>query len=147
MVAKIDVLVAAATPPDVQAPGIAAAVRTCPDMTLVADRLLSALEAKRLLPAMPRSSPCALVLVGIEEPDASAFDKLAIEWRDLVVLRVDVIEAAVEIAVRDVGLDALLRALRELLGRWDRPRSERRSHVVLRIASRSWDNRPVKGPR
>jgi hypothetical protein len=146
MSAQIDVLVAAASP-DVQAEGIAAAVTTCADMTLAANRVLTVLEAEKLLRAMPRSSPCALVLVGVGGYDEGELEQLSRAWSGLVVLRVDVVGDLVEIAARDVGLDALLRALRDLVGHWDRPPRERYSHVALRSGSRDSPIRRSGRPR
>jgi hypothetical protein len=116
MLARIDVLVAVASP-DVQAEGIAAAVATRAEMTLAANRVLTLAEAAALLRAMPRSSACAVILVGVGGEDEEALEQLTCLRAGLAVIRVDVSSDVVEIAVHDPGLDALLRALRELVGR------------------------------
>jgi hypothetical protein len=145
MFAQIDVLVAAASP-DVQAEGIAAAVASRPDMTLAANRVLTITEAESLLHAMPRSSPCALVLVGVGRDDEEDVEQLSSTRDGFVVLRVDVIGDLVEIGVRDVGLDALLRALRELVGRSERPARERHSRVTLSAVSQGRGVRTIDRP-
>ena len=81
-----------------------------------------------------------------EWKDEDELEQLSGAWSGLVVLRVDVISDLVEIAVRDVGLDALLRALRELVGRLHRPPRERHSHVALRTDRATRGNRSVDRP-
>lgn len=154
---RINVLVAA-TSLDMKAEGISAAVAQRADMTLVENRVLAAQEVGTLLDAMPLSEHCALVLVG---PHADT-EEAAAHWledrKDLVVLRVDISEDLVRIAVRDIGLDALLTALRELVDRAGSSPRERVSQFQSRpfpagvapgsestaTASASKDRRTVK---
>ena len=60
---KINVLVAA-TPSDLEAEGIAAAVAGYAGMTLVDGRRLALAEVDERLDLIPRGEPCALILIG-----------------------------------------------------------------------------------
>jgi hypothetical protein len=117
-VLTVNVLVAA-SPPDIQAEGVAAAVANRDGMALVADRVLALDDVSARLESIPVSEPCALVLMG----RGSDVEALATWWvterAGLVVLRVDVIDDLVQIAVRDsrLELESLLNALRDLVQR------------------------------
>lgn len=111
---KIDVLVATESR-DLKADGIAAAVATRRDMTLAANRVLTLDEADALLRAIPPTSPCAVVIVGLHSDTQEVAEDWLSARHSLVVLRVDVIDDLVLMAARDVGLDSLLAALRTIV--------------------------------
>jgi hypothetical protein len=115
-VSRIDVLVAA-TSLDMKAEVIAAAVAQRSDMTLIEGRVVATKELNALLDTMPPAAHCALVLVGPHGDTKETAARWLSDRKNLVVLRVDIIEDVVRIAVRDVGLDSLLTALRQLAGR------------------------------
>jgi AAA+ superfamily predicted ATPase len=112
-VSRINVLVAM-TSGDYLAEGIASRVNARADMTLVRARCVYATELESILPSIPASVPCALVLVG----RPSETDELAREWldrrADLVVLQADLV-GAVRVAMRDPRLDSLLAAIAGLV--------------------------------
>jgi hypothetical protein len=140
-VSRINVLVAA-TSPDMKAEGIAAAVAQRTDMTLVENRVLPAEEVGTLLDAMPHSAHCALVLVGPHAGTEETTARWLEDRTDLVVLRVDINEDLVRIAVRDVGLDSLLTALRELVDRAGSSPRERVSQFQVRPLPAGADRAP-----
>jgi AAA+ superfamily predicted ATPase len=113
-VSRINVLVAA-TSLDIQAEAIAAAIAARTDMVLVESRVVAAAEVAVLLESIPLSPQCALVLVGPHVDTEEPAERWLAERKDLVVLRVDTIDDVVRIEVRDVRLDSLLAALRELV--------------------------------
>jgi hypothetical protein len=136
---RINVLVAA-TPPDLEAAGIAAAVAAYADMALIEARVLALSEVACHLNSLPRTAPCALILVGRN----NATQELANHWlgarRELVVLRVDVIEHLVHIAhisTRDksLELDSLLSALRDLVDNAGVAATARTARFMLYCAS------------
>lgn len=128
---RIKVLVAAVSL-DMTAEGIFTAVAQRDDMTLVESRIVTTAEVDALLEALPLSGDCAVVLVGSHaETKQSAMGWLA-QYKKLVVLRVDIIGDIVRFAARDVGLDSLLAALRELADRSGASPRDRVSHFQLR---------------
>lgn len=127
----ISVLVAA-TSPDIQAGVIAEAISKRPDMSLVE---LGVAEVGGALAAIPPRALCALILVGpAEETDAPAAYWLA-QRATLVVLRVNVPDDFVQIALRDIGLDALISMLRSLVERAGARPAERTAHIQLHAAA------------
>lgn len=111
--ARIQVVVAA-TSPDIEAEGIAAAVENCIDMVLAAGRAVPVSEIDGLLGAIPRDPPCVLVLVG---PDsATEFAERRFAGRaGLVVIRVNTpFGHLVRTAFNDIGLHNLLDQIRML---------------------------------
>jgi AAA+ superfamily predicted ATPase len=130
-VSRIKVLVAAVSL-DMTAEGIFTAVAQRDDMTLVESRIVAAAEVDALLETLPLSGDCAVVLVGSHAvTEQSAVNWLA-QYKNLVVLRVDIIGDIVRFAARDVGLDSLLAALRELADRSGALPRERVLHFRLR---------------
>ncbi|HVC12439.1 MAG TPA: ATP-binding protein [Burkholderiales bacterium] len=133
---RIHVLVAA-TLPDLLAEGISAAVAARSDMALVEDRVVEMASVGALLASIPANEPRALVLVG---PDADT-EEPAARWLadrpDLVLLRVDRVDGAVHLALRDVDppLDSLLTALRGLAERAPGAPRDRVAHFRLRPVS------------
>jgi hypothetical protein len=130
-VPRIHVLVAA-TSLDLKAEGISAAIAQRRDMELVESRVVEVFEIEHVLSRLPPSLRCALVLVG----PAAETEAPAATWverrKDLVVLRVDILEDVVRIAMRDIGLEALLAALRALVDHAGSAPSERVSRIQLR---------------
>jgi hypothetical protein len=112
---RINVLVAA-TPSDLEADGIAAAVAGYANMTLVDGRPLPLDDVEARLTLVPAGEPCALVLVG-NNPQAKQLAKRLLAARiDLVVLRVDIVDHLVQIAQyascdKSLELHSLLAAL------------------------------------
>jgi hypothetical protein len=112
-VARIQVVVAA-TSPDIQAEGIAAAVENCVDMALVAGKAVPVDDIEALLAAAPRDPPRVLLLVG---PDnATEFAERRFTGRaGLVVIRVNTpFGHLVRTAFNDIGLQNLLDQIRVL---------------------------------
>lgn len=111
---QLDVVVTA-TWPDLKADGIAAAVADRDDMTLAAARVLTITEADALLGAIPPAFPYAVVIVGLNDDTADIAERWLAGRRRLAVVRVDVIDDLLQMAVRHVGLAALLMVLRDLV--------------------------------
>jgi AAA+ superfamily predicted ATPase len=112
-VAGIQVLVAA-TSPDIEAEGIAAAVEACVDMSLVGGRAVPIAEIEGLLAAIPRDPPRVLLLVG---PDSETeFAERRLTGRvGLVVIRVNTpFGNLVRTAFNDISLQNLLDQVRVL---------------------------------
>jgi AAA+ superfamily predicted ATPase len=130
-VSRINVLVAA-TSRDMKAEGISEAIAQRSDMILIKSRVVLAEEVAIHLDAMPSSAHCALVLVGPLSDTKEAAARHLQRRKDLVVLRVDIIEDIVRISVRDVGLDSLLTALVELVDRAGTAPRERVSQFHFR---------------
>lgn len=133
--AKISVLIAA-SPHDVQADGIRAAVeaKSKEDWSIVGGEVVPFDKIAAALATIPRSQPCALVLVG-SHPEVSAAEARWLEERPrLVVLRVEVVGDMVRIGLRDPNMKIVLDYLRELVGRAGRDPLDRVSHLQLRSA-------------
>lgn len=112
---QINVLVAA-TAPDIEAEGIAAAVAERMDMTLVEGRVLTVAEMGTLLESTPLSEPCAVVLVGPHTDTEEPAERYLAERPNFVVMRVDApVGDVVRIALHGVGLEELLSELRALV--------------------------------
>lgn len=111
---EIHVLVAT-TSTDLAAEVIAAAVARCADMRLVGEPVVSTTEIEELLAEVPPSVACALVLVGRASDTASLQTRWIGRRKRLVVLRIDILEDLVHVAARQVGMDALLAAVRDLV--------------------------------
>lgn len=127
----IQVLVAA-TPLDMTAEGISAAIAQREDMTLIENRIVAITEVGRLLDEMPPPVNCAVILVGPQsETETSASSWLA-QHKELVVLRVDILGDLVRFTARDIGMDSLFAALQELVNRSGFSPSERVSQFQLR---------------
>ncbi|BCT91029.1 ATPase AAA [Lysobacter helvus] len=111
--ARIQVLVAA-TSPDIEAEGIAAAVENCVDMALVAGRAVPIADIEALLAAIPRDPPRVLVLVGPDHETEFAERRLTGRV-GLVVIRVGTpFGNLVRTAFNDIGLQNLLDQIRVL---------------------------------
>jgi AAA+ superfamily predicted ATPase len=130
-VSRIKVLVAAISL-DMTAEGIFTAVAQRDDMMLVESRIVSAAEVDALLETLPLSGDCAVVLVGYHTVTEQSAVKWLAQYKNLVVLQVDIIGDIVRFAARDVGLDSLLTALRELVDRSGASPHKRVSHFQLR---------------
>jgi hypothetical protein len=109
-------VVVAATVPDIEAEGIAAAVAGCMDMALVQGRVVAVTEIGAILESTPLTGPCAVVLVGPDTDTEEPAEHYLIERPDFVVMRVNApIGDVVRIALRGVGLQQLLAELRALV--------------------------------
>lgn len=116
---RINVLVAA-TPSDLEAEGIAAAVAGYAGMTLVQGRALALAEVDDQLKKITPGEPCALILLGKNAAVKQLAWRLLAARTDLVVLRIDIVDHLVQIAQfasRDKSLElgSLLAALCELV--------------------------------
>lgn len=125
-------VVVAATAPDVKAEVIAESVDARPDMTLVRGRAVAAADVDGILPSLPATPQCAIVLVGRPAETSVMADRWLALRADLVVMLVDVLEDIVRIAVRDPRLDSLLSALRGLVERVGAAGQERVARIQLR---------------
>ena len=114
-------VIVVASSPDLQAEGIKAAVEAEPSsiMTLLGGGIVAPERVEALLEGLPPLTPCAVILVqGNDEADGHVADTAA-GWLDdaehLVLLHVAVGEDNLEIAARNVSMEALLAAMRGLL--------------------------------
>lgn len=113
---QIHVLVAT-TSRDLAAEVISAAVARCGSMRLLGGGVVAASDVEQLLTRLPPAAPCALVLVGGAADTAEMETRWLRRRKRLVVLRVDIVEDLVNLAAREVGLPALLAAVRDLARR------------------------------
>jgi AAA+ superfamily predicted ATPase len=114
-VARIQVMVAA-TSPDIEAEGIAAAVESCVDMALVAGRAVSIADVEALLETTPRVPSRVLVLVGPDN-ETDLAERRITDRVGLVVIRVNTpFGNLVRTAFNDIGLQNLLDQIRVLAG-------------------------------
>lgn len=128
--ARIRVVIAA-SPHDVQADGIKAAVDANDDLRVVGGRVIPFAEISATLAEVPHEQPCALVLVG-SNVDVGATEQRWLEERPLlVVLRVEVVGAMVRIGLRDPSMTVLLEYLRDLVERAGRDPLDRVSRLQL----------------
>lgn len=149
---RINVLVAA-TPSDLEADGIAAAVARHVSMMLIDGQALALDMVEARLLRIPSSEPSALVLVG-NHPDAKELARRLLSTRaDLVVLRVDVVDHLVQLAqyaTRDKSLElqSLLAALCDLAANAGDAPARRLTRVVVHShasrASRPLLNRAIE---
>jgi AAA+ superfamily predicted ATPase len=131
-VPRINVVVAA-TRTDLDAEGIATAVAAHADMHLVEGRYLPVAEAMALLPALPSSEPCALVLYGPAEETAKHGEDALASRADLAVLRVnDAGDVRIGATMRRMGHPELLAELRSLVERVGLSPPDRAHLVQLR---------------
>jgi hypothetical protein len=89
-VSRIKVLVAAVSL-DMTAEGIFTAVAQRDDMTLVESRIVTTAEVDALLETLPLSGDCAVVLVGSHVVTEQSAASWLAQYKNLVVLRVDII--------------------------------------------------------
>lgn len=115
----IRVIVAAATA-DLQAEGIRAAVEaeSGGGIRLLGSGVVAPEAVVPLLRALPAGSPCAVILVRgrtDDESDIAEYKRCLDEVGGLVLLHVAVGDESIDIAARNVSMDALLAAVRSLL--------------------------------
>lgn len=99
---------------DLEAKGIAEAIRKCPEWSLRDDRVLAASEVGGRLSRLDRDEPVAVVLVGRTEVLDSHTKKWLLEYPKVVIASVPVGDGAITVAFRDGALGPLLAALRIL---------------------------------
>jgi AAA+ superfamily predicted ATPase len=129
-VTAISVIVAA-SPHDVQAEGIEAALRSHADMTLVGGGVLALADVPGALATIPASRPCALILVGPQATVRQAEMRWLSERAQLVVLCVEIADGFVRLSLRDPGLHSLIDSLRDLVERAARDPLDRVSRLRL----------------
>lgn len=130
--AKINVAIAA-TPHDVQADGIKAAIETCTDFSVVGDRVMPLDEVAHTLATLPRDASCAVILVGSNAEIRVAESRWLEEWSRLVVLHVEVVGTIVRIGLHDPDCTLVLGCLRDLVERVAQGPFERVSHLQLTL--------------
>lgn len=128
--AKINVVIAA-TPHDVQADGIKAAIETSGDFSVVGDRVMPLDEVAHTLATLPRDASCAVILVGSNAEIRAAETRWLEEWSRLVVLHVEVVGKIVRIGLHDPDSIIVLGCLRDLVARVAQGPFERVSHLQL----------------
>lgn len=124
-------VIVAASPHDVQAEGIEAALRSHPDMTMVGGGVLALADVPAALATIPASRPCALILVGPQAAVRQAEMRWLSERSQLVVLCVEIADEFVRLSLRDPGLHALIDSLRELVERAARDPLDRVTRLRL----------------
>jgi AAA+ superfamily predicted ATPase len=129
-VTSISVIVAA-SPHDVQADGIEAALRTRPEIVLVGGGVLELADVPAALSTIPNWQTCALVLVGPSAPVRQQEMRWLSERARLVVLCVDVAEDVVRFSLKDPRLGTLIDSLLDLVQRAARDPDDRLTRLTL----------------
>lgn len=138
----INVLVVA-TSPDVMAEVISAAVVRRTDMTLVERRIVAAAEVRVVLRSISSSLQCALIVVGCRGNTEELAEQWLADRPNLVVLRLDIVDDIVQIALGDIGLEPLLTALKELVNRVTNQPQDRVLRLQMRHVSASSESTTV----
>ncbi|MDO8450744.1 MAG: hypothetical protein Q7T10_18285 [Rhodoferax sp.] len=100
---------------DLTAEVLSAAVVRCDDMRLMGDRVISLAEIEGLLAQLPPLSACALLLVG-RSTDTEQIERCWLsKFKRLIVLRINIVDDLVSVAVRRVGMRGLMGAIRSLV--------------------------------
>jgi hypothetical protein len=106
-------VVVAYTASDIKAEVIENSVAARPDMILVANRAVAAVEVERLLETIVE--PAAVFIVGSPGDTADMARQWLAEHANLLVVHVDIVGDRVRFGLRNPRLDAVLNAVRELL--------------------------------
>lgn len=135
---RINVLVAA-TPSDLEAEGIAAAVAGYADLTLIEGRALALDEVDDCLERIAPGEACALILLGNSAAVEQTGRRLLEGRAQLVVLRVDIVDHLIHIAQyasRDKSLElgSLLAALCDLVSHAGAAPGERMTRFAVHAA-------------
>ena len=94
---------------------LSAAVVRCEDTRLMGDRVISPVEIEGLLAQLPPLSSCALLLVG-RSTDTEQIERCWLsKFKQLIVLRINIVDDLVSVAVRRVGMRGLMGAIRSLV--------------------------------
>ncbi|MDM0085078.1 ATP-binding protein [Variovorax sp. J31P179] len=128
-------VIVAASPHDVQADGIEAALRSYPDIAVVGGGVLKLADVPAALATIPDSQVCALILVGPEATVRQQELRWLTERMRLVVMCVEVAGDVVRLALRDAGLVTLIDLLRDLVERAARAPLDRVARLKLPDAS------------
>lgn len=100
---------------DLTAEVLSAAVVRGDDMRLMGDRVISLVEIEELLAPLPPLSACALFLVG-PSTDTEQIERCWLsKFERLIVLRINIVDDLVNVAVRRVGMRGLMGAIRSLV--------------------------------
>jgi ATP-dependent 26S proteasome regulatory subunit len=134
-VTTISVIVAA-SPHDIQADGIAAALRQHAKFTLVGAGVLELAEVGAALATVPAAQACALVLVGAPATTRGHEMRWLSERPRLVVLSVEIADDVVRLSLRDPGLEALIDSLHDMVERGARDPLDRITRLTIHPASR-----------
>jgi SpoVK/Ycf46/Vps4 family AAA+-type ATPase len=110
-------VVVAASPHDVLAEGIEAALRLDADMTLVGGGVLELADVPAALATVPQSQACALILVGPRADVRQYEARWLSENPQLVVLSVEIADELVRLSLKNPGLGTLLDSLHDLVKR------------------------------
>ncbi|QWW71223.1 ATP-binding protein [Rhizobium sp. WYJ-E13] len=114
-------VIVVSSPSDLLATGIKAAVESEPRdvMALLGGDVVAPEDVEPLVQSLPPATPCAIFVVQNENETYGALARDAAQWLDdsenIVVLRGTVGEDHVEIAARNVSMERLLSAVRNLL--------------------------------
>lgn len=130
----INVLVVA-TPSDVMAEVISAAVVRRTDMVLAGGRAVAVAEVGAVLRSIPPSLQCALVVVGRRVETEELAQQWLADRPNLVIVRLDIVDDIVQFALGDIGLEPLLIALKELVNRVASEPQDRVLHLQMRQVS------------
>jgi AAA+ superfamily predicted ATPase len=132
-VSPISVLIAA-TAPDIKADGIAAGIAARDDMALLERRIVTLDEVVSQLARVPGRQKVALILVGAPASTEPLASELLRERSNLVILNVDIAGDELRVSLRDIGLQALLTSLRDLVERVGSAPEQRLSRIRLAVA-------------
>ncbi len=129
--------------PDVMAEVISAAVVRRTDMILVEPRVVAVAEVGVVLRSIPSSLLCALVVVGCKGNTEGLAEQWLADRPNLVVLRLDIVDDIVQIALGDIGLEPLLTALKELVNRMTGQPQDRFLRLQMRHVSAGCESNTV----
>lgn len=135
-------VILAASPHDVQADGIEAALRSHSDITIVGDGVIELSDVPAALATIPESHPCALILVGPRATVRQEELRWLSERTRLVVLRVEIADDVVRLSLKDPGLSTLIETLRELVERASRDPLDRLRGLTLPGTEALADSKP-----
>lgn len=116
---------------EVIADGVAAAVRHRSDLRLASERVLTAGEVAPLLALLDLSRPLAILLVGEVADDEALSGAWMQAHREIVVVRVTLMDNIVHFDASHVGLESLLSMARELALRQGAGARQRSTSVFL----------------
>jgi hypothetical protein len=123
-------------------------------MILVERRIVAVAEVCHVLRSIPSSLECALVVIGCRGDTDEFVGQWLEDHLNLVVLRLDIVDGSIQFALGDIGLEPLLAAVKELVGRVDSQPQERVLRLQMRPvpagsesntvpAGEAWPDRPL----
>lgn len=124
-------VIVAASPHDIQADGIDAALRAHPEFALVRSGVLELADVGAALATVPSEQPCALILIGAQTTTREHEIRWLSERPRLVVLSVEIAHDIVRLSLRDPSLGALIDSLHDLMERATRDPFDRITRLTL----------------